>query len=239
MELRQNGKGHRMQRTAWTRCVVLLSLIVVLSGGFAQAGVMVGDQIRFFRAEGNATSGGEYGVAYASDPGHELFRTFSLNQDLFLDFNAHGFVIDSITTFARPDHNELDSRTAYLYSKFSAGTLSDYNYLPNGMGHKQSADSLQLAIWNLEGGSSGVDAQAQAWIDEANAAIAGGQWSGLGNVRILNLSWATGRRHHDAGDPAQDVLAIIPEPSTLAIWTVLGMSGLCVLYRRRALHAKR
>ena len=80
----------------------LAGVVLALAASPAAAGIVVGDSIRFFRAEGNAASGGEYGVADTDDPGHELFRTFSLNRLLELDFNAHGFKIDAISTAARP-----------------------------------------------------------------------------------------------------------------------------------------
>ena len=44
----------------------------------------------------------------------------------------------------------------------------------------------------------------------ANNAVASGQWQGIGNVRVLNLS-------NGAGTEAQDQLTLVPEPATSAL----------------------
>ena len=93
--------------------------------------------------------------------------------------------------------DDLESETAYLYARFAAGNLSNYTY--SGAGRAASAGTLQKTIWLLEGeignlnDSSGGfvlnathQAQANAWIAEAENAIASGKWSGIEYVRVLN-----------------------------------------------------
>jgi hypothetical protein len=125
--------------------------------------------------------------------------------------------------------DDLESETAYLYTRFAAGTLSGYNY---GAGRAASAGALQKIIWYLEGeignltdsaGSFVLTAaqvtQANAWIAEAQNAIASGRWSGLGQVRVLNTYGADGMKL------AQDQL-YVPVPGAVLLGVLgLGVAG--------------
>jgi hypothetical protein len=130
----------------------------------------------------------------------------------------------------------ISSQTAYLYTKFSNGTLSSYDY-GNAAARVADADALQNAIWYLENeqlASYTLSGQALTWVNEANTAIAANQWSGIGNVRVLNL-------YKDANfsQISQDQLYIetpVPEPETYAMLLAgLGLIGLVAKRRRRQL----
>jgi hypothetical protein len=121
--------------------------------------------------------------------------------------------------------DELDPRTAYLYTKFRSGDLmaAGYNYNAGAGrdGANGSAYQLQKAIWAIEDEqaipSSGL---AKQFYLMANAAVApGGEWfnKGLGNVRVLNL-WGDANRTQFK----QDQLVMVPAPGAV----LLGAFGL-------------
>ncbi len=131
----------------------------------------------------------------------------------------------------------ISSKTAYLYTQFSKGTLSNYDY-GNAALRAGDADSLQNAIWYLENelGTPALNtlgAQTQAWINEATTAIANNQWSGIGNVRVLNLYTDS-----NFNSISQDQLYMlpVPEPETYAMMLAgLGLIGFVANRRRRKL----
>lgn len=129
----------------------------------------------------------------------------------------------------------ISSKTAYLYTQFSKGTLSNYDY-GNVSLRVGDADALQNAFWYLEnelGNTqfSSLSAQTQAWINEATSAIANNQWSGIGNVRVLNLY-----KDQAFTQISQDQLYMVPEPETYAMMLAgLGVIGFVAHRRRRKL----
>jgi hypothetical protein len=226
-----------MRVSVWMKalCIGLLAGAAALSTTPSQAGIVVGDYIRFFDHEGT-TGGGEFGVAVLPDANTEVFRTFCMQLDEDQDFDPAGFKVVDISDRVQgngPD-DPLDARTAYLYTKFHNGTLSSYDYTPGSAGHVASANALQMAFWAIEGEIGSVSGQALTWINEAAAAISGGSWSGIGNVRVLSLEWTDGHNKHlGEGDAAQDVLTIVPEPASFAVWGLLGVTCLAAGWKRR------
>jgi hypothetical protein len=110
----------------------------------------------------------------------------------------------------------IDDRTAFLYTNFRLGTLVGYDY---GAGRTASAGDLQNAIWFIEG-EGGAN---NAFVALADAAVLSAAWTGLGNVRVINL-------YDDAGGLHQDQLTLIPTPGAFAL---MGVAGLIVARRRR------
>lgn len=124
--------------------------------------------------------------------------------------------------------DNLDPRTAYLYTQFAEGTLSNYDYVA-GAGRVASAGALQNAIWWIEGeGGSDAD-QAGLWITEAQDAIDSEAWSGIGNVRVLN-TWVPDHIGN-LSYARQDMLFLVPTPAAV-ILGILGLSAVGVKLRK-------
>jgi hypothetical protein len=106
----------------------------------------------------------------------------------------------------------LVSQTAFLYSQFRAGTLASvigsFNASANG-----DINALQDAIWYfqnqlgaddvLDNGAvyGNLSGKAQDLVDAANDALVTNAWTGIGNVRVLNLG---------VNGVNQDQLALVP-----------------------------
>ena len=133
--------------------------------------------------------------------------------------------------------------TSYLYRQFVDGTLTGYAYsptLPGGSGNSaraQSALTLQMAIWNLQGftwaqieGEEGTAASA-AQIAAAKAyVILGLANPGNYNVDALVLtgtSSATG-----LAVPSQDMLIAVPDGGSAVMLLGIAMGGLVMVSRK-------
>ncbi|MCG3126972.1 MAG: hypothetical protein CHACPFDD_01828 [Phycisphaerae bacterium] len=200
----------------------------------------VGDIVRFIDAAGSGP-GGEFELDNLSRASVANFRTFCIQRTEYIDYSSHGFRVVGVTHAAHPVNDPLSAQAAFLYQSFREGTLAGYNY---GVTRASSADELQEVIWYLEGEIGSVNGQAATWLSMANTAVAaGGSWYNrygngaggydgldyLGNVRVLNLVWATARHGFRIGDAAQDQLTMIPAPGA----ALLGVIGLAIARRFR------
>ncbi len=122
--------------------------------------------------------------------------------------------------------DDLDPRTAFLYTQFATGTLTSYEYLP-GSDRADDAKQLQRAIWAIEGEITSLTSgsKAEKWYNEAFAAVSpGGVWEnmGIGNVRVLQMYKDDGSGGYKL---TQDQLYLTPVPGAV----LLGMLGLGVV----------
>ncbi|MCC6661209.1 MAG: hypothetical protein IT437_10020 [Phycisphaerales bacterium] len=207
------------------------------------------DTVRMTSGPFTAGAGGEFTATVESGYGGETgpggsFQTFCLernapinlgggisgNANLF-DFTLSAAAHSGGVGGGSPD--PISAGTAYLFTMFRNGTLSNYSFNGTAAERRADADSLQIALWTLEDEYTGqppANAQATAWLAEAAAAVANGSIWGdtIGDVRVLSL-W-------QGGNDFQDMLTIIPLPPS--VWMGLAsLAGIGVLQIRRRARA--
>lgn len=127
--------------------------------------------------------------------------------------------------------DDLDTRTAYLYTEFAQGTLTGYDWGSGsggygGLSRAETAGVLQRVIWRIEDeggvdwnttfGSVSLDKSEERQLAELWYTMDLGGWSGIGDVRVLQTYSGT--------DFRQDQLFLTPVPGAV----LLGFLGLSV-----------
>lgn len=198
----------------------------------------VGEYIRM--ADGPGTTGG--GEFTAMSLG-ESFLTFCLQRTEYINFRDD-FLIESISPYAKTDpaanggdafgRDYLSAETAFLYTQFRLGTLLGYDYA--GVNRYLSANKLQKAIWMFEQ-ELPMDL-GNSYVQLAKNAIASGAWSGMGNVRAMNLT-LNGVESQDQLIliPAEVRINEVPEPASLVMFGT-GLTT-AAAFRRRSLRRRK
>lgn len=219
--------------------MVRLLVLLVLVGSFPMAAgadpIVAGDVVRFSDLAGN-TGGGEFKLTDVNNPS-EWIITFCLQKTEYMNFTSD-FYVGSVNTYTLTDPNdkggvngkdEISSQTAWLYTQFTNGTLSKYDYNNTGTGtfasRQDSANALQRAFWGFEG-EEALDAN-NYYVQLAQALTPAN--FGIGDVAVLNMYKLSD------GSEAQDQLTrrTVPEPATIAL-VGMGLFGLCARRRQRA-----
>lgn len=203
---------------------LLGALAITVLGSVSQPAladsIAVGDALRFNGSDGTI-GGGAFHVDNLSNGVGEDFLTFCLQQSQYIDYSRQFYVGGIGQAADDTPEDPISEQTAWLFAKFRRGALSGY-----ANGNTLSANSLQRAIWWLEGeGNNGytTDGVAQNWVAQANLAVLNG-WRNNGHVRVLNLFY-----DRDFTRKAQDQLAV-PEPASLGL---MGLALAAAAARRR------
>jgi hypothetical protein len=160
--------------------------------------------------------------------------------------------VGGITNHTTTGNDPISPPTAFLYTAFSNQTLGNYAYTGNVVYNGVTYDrvktgtALQLAFWSLEteatrdtsgvfrnaytNASFGRNPLADYYIGAANAS----GWTGIGQVRVLNLYGDFNPQAGFSGD-RQDQLYLVPvpEPGTLSLLG-LGFLAASRALRRRS-----
>ncbi len=206
-----------MKNLAVATTLMLLILVVPLQ---SRAGVMIGDQIKFYDNVG--FPGGIFNIDVLNNPVAPNFKTFCVELTENVDFTTT-YVVDNIGTTSVLGGKSLTPYTAWLYDRFLHGTLASFN-----AASEIDVNTLQLAIWESIGYDqtdvsthvgpnwyNGYNAvlQNKPWSTNYTYDVTHALWSGLGDVRIMNLKTL-------AGVNAQDQLTTVPEPFSIAVWSL-------------------
>jgi len=208
------------------RAVLLLALVWLVPRA-ALADPITGTVI-LETQQANDSGAGPF-IATANGDPSTAFITFCLQVDVgsWADLGtplAIAGVTDS-ASFQGPDQgggdsgqDPLSSQTAWLYTQFRNGTLDGFDDSP------AAAAAVQFAIWQLEDERVIPDGQdysalANSFVALANEAVANG-FSGLGDVRVLNLVNADGTDAQDQLIMVQDEVTLVPEPSSAGLLAV-------------------
>lgn len=171
------------------------------------------------------------------------FLTFRLDISPVIHEGLHNFSLgDSVTAFGQTGLQPapLSSQTAFLYTQFRAGALTTQTGF--SASSESDLDALQDAIWHFQGlfasmpdrrgdsnaldpladeSTATLSQRAQSFVNMANAAVASGQWSGLGGVRVLSATAIGPNAGDDHGANFLTVVVPLPGPAGLALGSLL------------------
>jgi hypothetical protein len=218
-----------------TVAFLLLNIPFVASLFAAPIPITVGDTIRISDyttgLSDNAYIPNEgYGGAFLARPedtskSWDNFITFCLEADEYLDFSSI-FKVGNISDTAQnggvntDSGDELSEFTAYLYTQAVNHVYAD-----------SQLDDVQYAIWHEEQEIGQLSGDVLDFYNEQKANFIASRWSGLGNVRVINLMDASGRYLR------QDLLVSVnpvPEPATMLLLGA-GLIGLAGVGRKKLL----
>lgn len=242
-----------------TACLGMMIIVSVSS--IASASVQTGDIVSMARGPGSP--GGIFYMLDSDD--NKVTDTFCVQIEEYIRFDHDYKVADVSKVTLGNGSRELTDFAAWLFDRYQNGlsgvgpALANFDFSNvygqlNMAAAKKQANELQLAIWSAMtytdgeiGGVSGgwydaYDGKLAGWEDDFEADVAANLWSGTGDVWVVNLVGKDGSGQYtvNAQDqlvriPSSDPGSIVPEPVSLAVWSVVGIMGACLIARRQRL----
>lgn len=216
-----------------------LAVALLVGTQWAAAEVVAGTHVKFTNGVGANPGGAFNGLVVSGGSGalNNSFESFCLEFKEYLEFGKE-YEVRSVTnhtvnllgTYATTQ-DPISASTAWLFTQFSKTALSNSMWGTTDLAKRNTA--VQQAIWAMEDESFGVmSSLAISYKNMANTAVSSGNWSGIGNVRVLNLfsKDSTGWNTH-----AQDqiyMVSSVPEPETYALM-LAGLALVGGIARRR------
>jgi len=209
---------------------VLAGLALAVLAGAAGAAPVV----RLNDTDGNGNGNDGFLADFGADGSYE-YTTFCVEtQETFSYGTKYEYAIStSIKNAGGAGPISFDTPTghalAFIFNTFHTGGTAAIQGLSgiNGFTTAQYRELVQRTIWNKLYGGNTTATITLAHINQLFNA-ASGQWSDLGNVRVMNL-WDDAET--ETG-PRQDMLVIVPLPSGAGLASA-GLLGLAATSRRR------
>ena len=229
-----------------------LATSLLVGAQWATATVVTGTIVQFTDGIGEGNGGAFNGsvVSGASGSWNNSFQSFCVEYNEHISFGSTTYRVAGVTdhtvnapgaygTYSGTEvghtstQDPISASTAWLFTQFFTTNLSDTAIWGNGSQSVKNT-AVQQAIWSLEDEPSGpISSLASSYKNMANTAVSSGTWSGIGNVRVLNLYSQDSQGQYTVN--AQDQLymvATVPEPETYALM-LAGLALVGGIARRR------
>jgi hypothetical protein len=237
-------------RNAFTMLALLACAVAIPR--LAQASLQAGDLISFTQnGNGNGGGGGEFDARVTGWNAQDVdFVTFCIEIGQHINngtvYEVHSVYENSITganggqgvdpVYGPLLSDPVSKEMAWLFLQFwnevQLGETSALNYLTSNT-RGANANTLQYAFWQLEGESVGQTTANNSYLNLAvNTATDTEKNYALSRVRAINPI-VKGSDGTDPNNHKQSMLYVIPEATTIVIWSVLGMIGVVGGRRRR------
>ncbi len=198
--------------------LLIATVATVAAAGYATAGTVKLDVTPLSVSPGGAFKCTSLSGYNGETDSFGTFLTFCMEKNESFTAGQTMTAVINTQTVGASGNVPINTKTAYLYSNFRAGTLAGFS------GSAADHGLLQDAIWMLQGQMAAAAPGVNQFYDLAQTS----NWTDLGNVRVLNMF----TYNNNGCQMRQDQLAIVPLPP--AGWAGMAtLAGLGIARRIR------